>query len=93
MALIDQRNKTCVKLYNDQLNAQVLIYLSIYFCLTCFWLSISLSPEAGVQLRQSFKSAGYGVSARPLTPYPGDLNHYGSCSPDSEDRLIESRNM
>jgi preprotein translocase subunit SecG len=37
-----------------------LIYLSIYFCLTCFGLSFSPSSEAGVQLRQWFKSAGYG---------------------------------
>jgi hypothetical protein len=31
-----------------------LIYLSTYFCLTCFGLSISPSSEAGVQLRQWF---------------------------------------
>jgi hypothetical protein len=30
-----------MKLYNDQCNAQVLIYLSLYFCLTCFGLSFS----------------------------------------------------
>jgi hypothetical protein len=36
--------------------------LSIYFCLICFGLSFSPSSEAGVQLRQGFKSAGYGVS-------------------------------
>jgi hypothetical protein len=40
-----------------------LIYLSVYFCLTCFRLSFSPSLEAGVQLRQWFKSSGYGVSA------------------------------
>jgi hypothetical protein len=51
-----------------------LIYLSIYFCLARFGLSFSLSSGAGVQLRQLFKSAGYGVSAWALTPYPGDLN-------------------
>jgi hypothetical protein len=51
-----------------------LIYLSIYFCLTCFGLSFSPSSEAGVQFRQWFKFAGYGVSARALTPYPADLN-------------------
>jgi hypothetical protein len=33
-----------------------LIYLSIYFCLTCFGLSLSPSSEAGVQIRQWFKS-------------------------------------
>jgi hypothetical protein len=49
-----------------------LIYLSIYFCLTCFGLSFSTSSEADVQLRQWFKSAGYRVSARALTPYPVD---------------------
>jgi hypothetical protein len=32
-----------------------LIYLSIYFCLTCSGLSLSPSSEAGVQLRQWFK--------------------------------------
>jgi hypothetical protein len=42
---------------------KILIYLSIYFCLICFWLSFSPSSEAGVQLRQWFKSPGYGVSA------------------------------
>jgi hypothetical protein len=41
-----------------------LINLSIYFCLTCFGLSFSPSSEAGEQLRQWFKSPGYGVSAR-----------------------------
>jgi hypothetical protein len=35
-----------------------LIYFSIYFCLTCFGLSFSPSLEAGVQLRQWFKSPG-----------------------------------
>jgi hypothetical protein len=40
-----------------------LIYLSIYFCLTCFGLSISPSSEADMQLQQWFKSPGYGVSA------------------------------
>jgi hypothetical protein len=49
-----------------------LIYLSIYFCLTCFGLSFSPSSEAGVQIRQWFKSAGYGVSARALTSYLPD---------------------
>jgi hypothetical protein len=44
------------------------IYLSIYFCLTCFGLSSNPSSEADVQLRPWFKSAGYGVSARALTP-------------------------
>jgi preprotein translocase subunit SecG len=51
-----------------------LIYLSIYFFLTCFGFSFSTSSEAGIQLRLWFKSPGYGVSARAqaLTPYPGD---------------------
>jgi hypothetical protein len=60
-------------LCNDQRNAQV-FNLYIYFCLTRFGLSISPSSEVGVQLRQWFKFPGYGVSARALTPYPGDLN-------------------
>jgi hypothetical protein len=59
-----------IQFYNDQLNAQVfyLFYSSIYFCLTCFGLSFSPCSEAGVQLRQWFKSPGYGVSV------PGDGN-------------------
>jgi hypothetical protein len=51
-----------MKLYNDQRNVQVLINLSTYFSLTCFVLFFSPSSEAGVQLRQWFKSAGYDVS-------------------------------
>jgi hypothetical protein len=52
-----------------------LIYLLIYFCLTCFGLYFSSSSEAGVQLLQWFKFPGYGVSAQVLTQYPGDLNY------------------
>jgi hypothetical protein len=37
------------------------IYLSIYFCLTCFGLYLSPSSETGAQLRQWFKPAGYGA--------------------------------
>jgi hypothetical protein len=62
--------------------------LSIYFSLTCFGLSFSPSSEAGVQLRQWFKSPGYGVSAQELTP--GDLNHCRRSTPAPEDGLIES---
>jgi hypothetical protein len=60
-----------------------LIDLSIYFCLTCFGLSFSPSSEAGVQIRQLFKSAGYGVRARARLPDPGDWTA-------SEDGLKES---
>jgi hypothetical protein len=67
-----------------------LIYLSIYFCLTCLGLSFSPSSEAGVQLRKWFKSPGYGDSVRALKPYPGDLNHCRSCTPAFEDGLKES---
>jgi hypothetical protein len=42
---------------------KILIYLSINFCFTCFGLPFSPSSEAAVQLRQLFKSPGYGVSA------------------------------
>jgi hypothetical protein len=52
-----------------------LIYLSISFYLTCFGVSLSPSSEVGVQLRQCFKSPGYDVSARALTPYPTGLDH------------------
>jgi hypothetical protein len=62
-----------IKLYNDQRNAQVFNYLSIYFCLTCLGLSFSPTSEAGVQIWQWFKFPGYGVSAWALTPYVG---HY-----------------
>jgi hypothetical protein len=76
-----------MKLYNDQLNAQVfnLFYLSIYFCLTCFEISFTPSSEACIQLRQ-YSS----IIARALTPYSGDLNHCRSCTPASEDGLKES---
>jgi hypothetical protein len=49
-------------LYNDQRNSLFLIYSSICFCLICFGISFSPSSEAGVQFRQWFKSAGYGVT-------------------------------
>jgi hypothetical protein len=67
-----------------------LIYLSVYFCLTCFGLSFSLSSEAGVQLWQLFKFPGYGFSAQALTPYAEDLNPCRNCTPPSEDGLKES---
>jgi hypothetical protein len=67
-----------------------LIYLSIYFCLTWFELSFSPSSGAGVQIRQWFKSPGYGISVQALTPYPADLNHCRICTPASEDGLKES---
>jgi hypothetical protein len=50
---------------------KVLIYLSIYFCLTCFGLSLSPSSEAGVQLQRGASLLGM-VSARAMTPYSGD---------------------
>jgi hypothetical protein len=40
--------------------------------------------------QRNAQSPGYGVSARALTPYPGDLNHCRSCTPASEDGLKES---
>jgi hypothetical protein len=57
-----------------------LIYLSIYFCLTYVGLRFRPSSVAGVQFRQWLKSAGYGDSARALTPYPADLNKLKSCA-------------
>jgi hypothetical protein len=53
----------------------------------------STSSEARVQLRQWFKSPGYGVSARALTPYPEDFNHCRSCTPAYEDGLKENPKM
>jgi hypothetical protein len=67
-----------------------LIYLSIHFCLTCFGLPFSPSSGAGVQFRQWFKSTGYGLRARALIPYPGQLNYYRNYTPASEDGLKES---
>jgi hypothetical protein len=69
-----------MKLYNDKRNAQVFNLFIYFFCLACFGLSFSPSSEASVQLRQWFTSPGYGLSARALTPYPGDLNHGRSCT-------------
>jgi hypothetical protein len=40
-----------------------LIYLSVYFCLTCLGVTLSPSSEAGVQIRQWFWSPGL-MSAR-----------------------------
>jgi hypothetical protein len=67
-----------------------IIYLSIFFCLTCFGISFSPPSEAGVKIRQWFKSPGYGFSAWALTPYPGGVNHCQNCTPASEDGLKES---
>jgi hypothetical protein len=80
------------EMYNDQLYVQIynLFYLSIYFSISCFALSFSPSSYAGVQLRQWFRSPGYGVSAQAETPFPGDLNHCRSCTPTFEDGLKES---
>jgi hypothetical protein len=50
-----------------------LIYLSIYFCLTCFGLSFNPSSEAGVQLRQSwvwFQFPDADTIPRRLEPLP-----------------------
>jgi hypothetical protein len=43
---------------------KLLIYLSIYFCLTCFGLSFSPSSDEGAQFRQGFQSPGYGISTQ-----------------------------
>jgi uncharacterized membrane protein YhdT len=55
-----------MKLYNDQRNALVFnLFINLllpYMCRAFF----SPSSEAGLQLRQWFKSPGYGVSARAL---------------------------
>jgi hypothetical protein len=72
-----------MKLYNDQRNAQV-FNLSIHFCLTSFGLSLSPSSEAGLQIRQWFKSPGYDVSI------PRRLEPRRICTPASEDDLKES---
>jgi hypothetical protein len=56
-----------------------LIYLLVYFCLTCFGLPFSPSSEAGLQLREWFKPPGYGVRARALTPYPGAKRKPQTC--------------
>jgi hypothetical protein len=54
--------------------------LSIYhFCLTCFGPSCSPSSEAVVQFRQWFKSPGYGISARALTPFQNARSLQHTC--------------
>jgi hypothetical protein len=58
-----------------------LIYLSIYFCLTCFGLSFSPSSEAGLQIREWFKSPGYGASARALHQLVYYVGHYKNFIP------------
>jgi hypothetical protein len=50
-------------LYNGRCNA-LTFNLSIYFCLTCFGLYFNPSSEAGVLLRQWFKSVGYSISTK-----------------------------
>jgi hypothetical protein len=84
-----------MKLYNDKLNAQVFKFnLFIYLLLPyMFWAFFSPFSEAGIQLRRWFKSPGYGISTRALTPYPGDLKHCRSCASASVDGLKESQNM
>jgi hypothetical protein len=47
--------------------------LPVYSCLTCFGLSFIPSSEAGVQLRQWFKSPEYGVSAMTFIEYFIDM--------------------
>jgi hypothetical protein len=79
-----------MKLYNDQRNAQVLNFFVHLLQPYMFQSIFYPSSEEGVQCRQWFKSPGYGVSARALTPYPGDLNHCRKCTPASEDGLKES---
>jgi hypothetical protein len=78
--------RTCILELNCIMTKEMhefLICLSIYFCLTCFVLSFSPSSEVGVQIQQWFRSPGYGVSPRALTPYPADLNHCLNCTPAS----------
>jgi hypothetical protein len=48
------------------------IYLSIYYCLTCFGLSITPSSEAGVQLSRLLGPVSAPGLAGALTPYSGD---------------------
>jgi hypothetical protein len=57
-----------IKCYNDQRNAQVFNLFINLLLPDMFGLAFSPSSEAGVQLRQCFKSPGYGVSNRALTP-------------------------
>jgi hypothetical protein len=82
-----------MKMHNDLRNAQVFNVFIYLLPPYMFRISFSAYSEAGVQLRQWFKSPEYGVRARALIPYPGDLNHCRICTPASEDGLKESRNM
>jgi hypothetical protein len=65
-----------VKLYNDQRNAQVLIYLFTSAVHFSGFLLAHLQRQVYVQLGQWFKTPGYGVSARSLKPYPRDAINY-----------------
>jgi preprotein translocase subunit SecG len=68
--------RTCILEWNcimTNVMYKFLIYLSIYFCVTCFGLSFSPSSEAGEQFQQWFKSPGYTVSTLALTVYPGEM--------------------
>jgi hypothetical protein len=67
--------KSCSCIMNNVMH-KFLIYLSTYFCFTCFGLSLSPSSDAGVQIRQWFRLPEYDVSVRALIPYHGDLNHW-----------------
>jgi hypothetical protein len=71
---------------------KLLIYLSIYFCLTCLGLSFNPSAEAGVLYNFDSGLSLLGMVSAPgaLTPYPGDLNHCWICTPAYEDGLKES---
>jgi hypothetical protein len=60
-------------LYNELRNAQVSNLFINLLLRYMFALSFSPSSEAGVQIRQWFKSRGDGVRAQALTPYPRDL--------------------
>jgi hypothetical protein len=82
--------KFVIELYNDQGNAQVFnlfIHLLLPNMFQAFFKPIFRGRCTN---QQWFKSLGYGVSARVLTPYPAELNHCRNCTPaSSEDGLKE----
>jgi hypothetical protein len=68
---------------------KVNLFVSSVSCVFCYH-SPNFLDTPRIMTNVMHKSAGYGVSARAPTPYPGDLNHCRNCTPASEDGLKES---
>jgi hypothetical protein len=63
----------------------------LFFIVTTVHFQMKLyKNQRNAQVFNLFIYSGYGVSARALTTYPGDLNHCRNRTPSSEDGLKES---